>query len=131
MAPIDDHARNAAGAPERRTRRRGVPLGRCPRHVPGITTGYDDLTFAGHHSAAMLLGVFSVSVMHNIVHLVFGIAGLIMARTAEGARAYLIGGGVIYLVLWVYGLVIDQASAANFVPVNTADNWLLFALGAS
>jgi hypothetical protein len=79
----------------------------------------------------MLLGVFSVSVMHNIVHLVFGIAGLIMARTAEGARAYLIGGGVIYLVLWVYGLVIDQASAANFVPVNTADNWLLFALGAS
>jgi hypothetical protein len=26
------------------------------------------------------------------------------------------------LVLWLYGLVIDQTSSANFVPVNTADN---------
>lgn len=33
-------------------------------------------------------------------------------------------GGVIYLVLWIYGLVIDHQSAANFVPLNTADNWL-------
>lgn len=47
-----------------------------------------------------------------------------MARTTKLARAYLIGGGIIYAVLWVYGLVIDQDSAANFVPVNTADNWL-------
>jgi predicted transporter len=47
-----------------------------------------------------------------------------MARSFAGARTYLIGGGVIYLVLFVYGLVIDHASAANFVPVNSADNWL-------
>lgn len=31
---------------------------------------------------------------------------------------------VIYLVLFLYGLVIGEDSAANFVPVNTADNWL-------
>jgi len=36
---------------------------------------------------------------------------------------------VIYLVLWVYGLVIDQSSAVNFVPINTADNWLHLGLG--
>jgi len=29
---------------------------------------------------------------------------------------------VTYLALWLYGLVIDQTSSANFVPVNTADN---------
>ncbi|SES42523.1 DUF4383 domain-containing protein [Actinokineospora terrae] len=92
--------------------------------VPGITTNYDQLTFAGHHSEAALLGVFAVSVLHNLVHLAFGIAGLALARTAGGARSYLIGGGVVYLVLWIYGLVIDHDSAANFVPVNTADNWL-------
>ena len=32
-------------------------------------------------------------------------------------------------MLWVYGLVIDKNSKANFVPVNTADNWLHFGLG--
>ncbi|XVV06032.1 DUF4383 domain-containing protein [Actinosynnema sp. CA-248983] len=97
--------------------------------VPGVTTNYDQLSFAGHGSGALLLGVFAVSVLHNAVHLLFGVAGLVLARTPGGAVAYLIGGGAIYLVLWLYGLVIDHGSAANFVPVNTADNWLHLALG--
>lgn len=97
--------------------------------IPGVTTDYDTMEFAAHHSDAKLLGIFEVSVLHNIVHLLFGIAGLAMARTAHAARTYLIGGGVIYLVLWLYGLIIDHDSAANFVPVNTADNWLHFVLG--
>lgn len=32
-------------------------------------------------------------------------------------------------MLWLYGLVIDHDSAANFVPLNTADNWLHLVLG--
>ncbi|WP_460429098.1 DUF4383 domain-containing protein, partial [Amycolatopsis oliviviridis] len=92
--------------------------------IPGLTTDYDQLSFAGHHSSAMLLGVFMVSVLHNIVHLLFGVAGLLLARTSRSAVGYLIGGGVIYLLLWLYGLVIDHDSPANFVPVNPADNWL-------
>jgi len=97
--------------------------------IPGITTNYGDMTFAGHHSDAHLLGVFQVSVLHNIVHLLFGLVGLAMARTAAGARVYLVGGGAIYLVLWLYGLVVGQDSAANFVPLNTADDWLHLFLG--
>ena len=97
--------------------------------VPGITTDYGDMSFASHDSMAMLLGVFQVSILHNLVHLLFGVAGIVLSRTDSGARAYLIGGGAIYLVLWVYGLVVDQASAANFVPDNTADNWLHLLLG--
>ncbi|WP_433019416.1 DUF4383 domain-containing protein [Kribbella sp. CA-294648] len=98
--------------------------------IPGVTTDYDTMSFAGHHSDAMLLGIFQVSILHNIVHLLFGAAGLAMARTAAAAKLYLLGGGVVYLVLWIYGLVIDQTSSANFVPVNTADNWLHLVLGA-
>lgn len=96
--------------------------------IPGSTTDYDQMEFAGHESGAMLLGVFEVSILHNIVHLLFGVAGLAMGRTIGGARAFLIGGGVIYAALWLYGLVIDKDSDANFVPVNTADDWLHFGL---
>ena len=97
--------------------------------VPGITTHYGDMSGAGHESMAKLLGVFQVSVLHNVVHLLFGIAGIALSRADASARSYLVGGGVIYLVLWIYGLVIDLHSSANFVPVNTADNWLHFLLG--
>ena len=97
--------------------------------IPGITTDYDQMTFAGHDSGAMLLGIFMVSVLHNVVHVLFGIAGLALGRSYEGARAFLIGGGVIYLVLWLYGLLTDNHSGANFVPVNNADDWLHLVLG--
>ncbi|OUM44929.1 DUF4383 domain-containing protein [Arthrobacter sedimenti] len=96
--------------------------------VPGITSNYNTMMFAGHQSEAMLLGIFQVSILHNIVHLLFGIAGLAMSRTESGARSYLLGGGIIYAILWLYGLVIGQESSANFVPVNTADDWLHFLL---
>lgn len=97
--------------------------------VPGITTNYDEMKFAGKDSGAELLGIFQVSILHNIVHLLFGIAGIAMARTWSGARTFLVGGGVIYLVLWLYGLIVSQDSGGNFVPVNSADNWLHFFLG--
>ena len=92
--------------------------------VPGIVTDHDDLRFAGHESGAQLLGIFQVSVLHNIVHLLFGVAGLALARSIPGGRAFLLGGGAVYAVLWVYGLVIEHDSAANFVPLDDADNWL-------
>jgi hypothetical protein len=47
--------------------------------IPGITTNFGDLSFAGHESDARLLGLFQVSILHNIVHLLFGIAGLALA----------------------------------------------------
>ena len=97
--------------------------------IPGATTNYDQLSFASHHSEAMLLGVFQVSVLHNIVHLIFGIAGIALSRTRTAARNYLLWGGAIYLVLWIYGLIIDHDSGANFVPLNDADNWLHLVLG--
>jgi hypothetical protein len=94
--------------------------------VPGVTSDYDQLGFAGHHSGAMLLGLFSVSVLHNLVHLAFGVAGVLLGRmrTPRASWAYLVYGGAIYLLLCVYGLIIGFDSSANFVPVNTADNWL-------
>lgn len=69
--------------------------------------------------------------LHNVIHLLFGVAGLAAARRATSAIGYLIGGGVVYAVVWVYGLVVKPGSQANFVPLNSADNWLhlLLAIG--
>ncbi|MDP9793870.1 putative small integral membrane protein [Catenuloplanes nepalensis] len=92
--------------------------------IPGVTTNYDTMQFAGHESDALLLGLFQVSILHNIVHLLYGAAGLALARTVNGARLFLVVGGATYLVLWLYGLVIGHDTAANFVPLNDADNWL-------
>ena len=98
--------------------------------IPGVTSHlYGGLDFAGHDSQAKVLHIFQTSWLHNIVHLAFGSAGLALARTWAGARSYLIGGGVIYLALWLYGLIVGPDSGANFVPMDTADDWLHFVLG--
>ena len=97
--------------------------------IPGVTTNVGDMKFAGNDSPSELLGIFQVSILHNIVHLLFGIAGIALARTWEGARTYLLGSGLIYIVLFVYGLIVSASSDANFVPINMADDWLHLVLG--
>jgi hypothetical protein len=80
-----------------------------------------------------LLGLFHVNVLHNGVHLLFGVMGLAMARTLGAARSYFRIVGVAYLLLAVMGLV----SAANMhntfglVPIHGNDVWLHALLGAA
>ncbi len=93
--------------------------------IPGVTSNYDELEFAGADSNAELLGLFQVSVLHNIVHAVLGIAGLALAKTWESAQLYLLGSGVVYVVLIVYGILVGGEGDANFVPVNNADTYFL------
>jgi hypothetical protein len=97
--------------------------------IPGITTHLGDIKFAGNDSPSELLGLFQVSILHNIVHLLLGIAGIALSRTPDSARTYLLGGGVIYLVLLIYSLFVGSGDDANFVPMNTADDWLHLILG--
>jgi Domain of unknown function (DUF4383) len=92
--------------------------------IPGITTDAPG-DFAGDESEAELFGIFQTSILHNIVYLLYGIAGLALARTWDGARTFLIGGGVIYLALWLLGII----GGADWIPTNNADHWLHLALG--
>lgn len=91
--------------------------------IPGITTHYDQLGFWGPGSMAMLLGLFMVSVLHNIVHLLFGV-GILMSRTPSEAKKFLIGSGIVYAILTIFGILVPQDTMANFPPINNADNWL-------
>jgi hypothetical protein len=92
--------------------------------IPGITTNLSDIEFAGKDSPSELLGIFQVSILHNIVHLAFGIAGIALSRTTASAKMYLLYSGVIYVVLVVYGIFVSGGDDANFVPINTAGDWL-------
>ena len=75
--------------------------------IPGITTNYEALGFAGHESEALLLGIFQVSVLHNIVHLLFGAAGIAMAGSAAQSRNYLLVGGA-----KLSGILLERAGDA-------------------
>ncbi|MCK0090190.1 DUF4383 domain-containing protein [Rhodococcus sp. F64268] len=48
--------------------------------VPGLTSNYGTIMHVGAASQAHLLGLFQVSAVHNVVHLVFGTAGLLAAH---------------------------------------------------
>ncbi|WP_158841168.1 DUF4383 domain-containing protein [Saccharothrix deserti] len=102
--------------------------------VPGATEGLDRIGFAGPHSEAMLFGLYQVSVLHNVLHLAFGVAGIAAAWTRGASRLFLGAGGFLYVLLWVYGSVVHSmdhdGGTANFAPFNPADNLLHLGLGA-
>jgi hypothetical protein len=94
--------------------------------LPGVTTHlYDGLEFAGDKGNAKLLGLFEISVLHNIIHGLFGLAGLALAATASGARSFLIGGGAIYLLL----ALVQVSGTGDWVPLVGPDLWLHLGFG--
>lgn len=93
--------------------------------IPGVTSNYSDIAFAGRGSGLQLFGIFRTSVLENLVYLSSGVAGLVIARTQPGARRFLVGGGAAYLALWLLGLL----HGGGWIPLNSADNWLHLALG--
>jgi hypothetical protein len=94
--------------------------------IPGLTTNlYDGLEFAGSDGDAELLGLFEVSVLHNIVHGLFGL-GIVAAKRRASALQYLLAAGLIYAVLFVLGLL----GGGDWVPINDADDWLHLVLAA-
>lgn len=78
-------------------------------------------------AAAKALGLFPVNLLHNIVHLVFGIWGLVAARSFGAAKSYATIGGAIYLLLAVLGFVAPDGF--GLVPLGGHDIWLHVVLG--
>ena len=95
--------------------------------VPGLTMNYNNIEM-GYGSDAMVLGVFQVGVLHNVIHLLLGAAGLALSRFSHSSRRYLRLGGGLAAVLWIFGLLVDQDSYANFIPLNTVDDWAYFVI---
>ena len=78
-------------------------------------------------TAPAIFGMFPVNLLHNIVHLLFGIWGLAASRSFTGAKQYAQVAGAIYLVLAVVGYF--SPTGFGFVPLGGNDVWLHLLLG--
>ena len=85
-----------------------------------------DMT-ADHTLAPKLFGLFPVNAAHNVVHLLFGVWGVLAARAYGAARTYLMGAGLAYLVLAALGYVAPDG--LGLVPLGGADIGLHLFLG--
>jgi hypothetical protein len=85
-----------------------------------FVTGFDD--FFAHDTGEHLL-LFEINGMHNVVHIVIGIAGLVLGRTLAGARTYGWLLAVGYGAAFVYGLI-AIGQTWDFLSINAADNVL-------
>ncbi len=73
-----------------------------------------------------ILGLFEVDAVHNIIHLVTGIAAVAMAAKGEAmAKKWAQVFGVIYALVAVLGLVVGgSGKLLGLIEVNTADHVL-------
>ncbi|SHN88233.1 protein of unknown function [Geodermatophilus obscurus] len=85
-----------------------------------FVTGFDD--FFGHDTNETIVG-FEVNPFHNVVHILIGAAGLLLARTLAGARTYGWLLAVGYGATFLYGLF-AVGQTWDFLSLNWADNWL-------
>jgi hypothetical protein len=69
-------------------------------------------------------------VLHNLVHVAFGVWGLVAAGSFGRARTYFRGVGVAYALLTVMGLLPAPFNTTfGLVPIHGHDVWLHAVLG--
>jgi hypothetical protein len=97
--------------------------------VPGVVQDYGELKWWKSGSGAELFGVFQTSILHNLLYIGIGVAGLVAARRPASARSFLTFGGALYFALGIFGLLVDRESDWNFLPFDRAGDWLHIGIG--
>jgi hypothetical protein len=93
--------------------------------VSGLLTPPDpahDLKVQSHFG--FLMGLFPVNILHDAVHILFGIGGILAYRSFSGARAYSKVVAVVYAVFTVMGLIPGLDTTFGLVPLYGNDIWL-------
>ena len=97
--------------------------------VVGILGFFFTDQFIGEDTSDTLLGIFGVNHLHNIVHLLIGVALIGASRAGDAAsRKANMTIGAVYLLLGVIGWFFK--GDANFLNLNAADHLLHLASGA-
>lgn len=101
--------------------------------VPGLTqmVGDDPNLSVESPGHGYLLGLFHVNVLHNLVHLAFGVWGLISWRGGyDASRLYARAVAIIYAVFVICGLIPGLDYMFGLVPLHGNDVWLHILLAA-
>jgi hypothetical protein len=82
--------------------------------------------FGNKNTNDKLLGLFEINGLHNVVHILIGVALLAAAQAGyRAARSMNMAIGAVYLVVGIIGLFIaNDTSSANILSLNAADNAL-------
>ncbi|NUZ05833.1 DUF4383 domain-containing protein [Piscinibacter koreensis] len=100
--------------------------------IPGMTVEHTHPDVRVTSGLGLELGLFPVNVLHNIVHLLFGVWGLVAARSATGAVAYAKAVAIIYALLMVMGFIpaLNLHTTFGLIPLYGNDIWLHALLAA-
>ncbi len=80
--------------------------------------------------AGNLFGLFAVNVLHNLVHLIFGVWGILAYRAMSGAVTYARVVTAVYAVFAVMGFIPVLYTTFGLVPLHGHDIWLHVLLAA-
>jgi Domain of unknown function (DUF4383) len=100
--------------------------------IPGMlqppTASDPDMAMDAMYGRA--LGLFPVNLLHDGVHLIFGIWGIIAYRSLDAAKTYARVTAVIYAIFVLMGLVPGLNTTFGLVPLFSHDIWLHIVLAA-
>ena len=94
--------------------------------IPALVAPHQNPDVAITAWMGLLLGLFAVNVLHNAVHLIFGVWGLAASGSDSAARIFAQSVAIIYAVLTVLGLVgaMNLHTLFGLVPLYGHDIWL-------
>ena len=97
--------------------------GFIPALVVDPHAGHPDLAVEAGHGR--LLGLFPINVLHNLVHVLFGVWGIIAYRTFDASRLYAAVVAIAYGLLTIMGLLPTPLNTTfGLVPIHGHDVWL-------
>lgn len=88
------------------------------------TPHHHDPNLALDTSYGRLLGLYPVNLLHNLVHLSFGIWGLWACGNVQHAQLYARGTGVILTIFAVMGLLPGLKTTFGLLPLFSHTIWL-------
>ena len=94
--------------------------------IPGLREAEDFAGLTVEANSGRLLALFPVNVLHNIVHLLIGVLGVLAYRTYDASRTYSRALAIVYAVLAIMGLIraADLHLTFGLIPLHSHDIWL-------